>query len=83
MIYVRYLWYLVDSEQKINKIDIVENKQFNFIKQQDIKEFCIDYWEKLWKNYITKLQAFVYNTFDYIKQIYIAGGYNSYKKTNQ
>lgn len=32
---------------------------------------------------ITKLQVFIYNIFNYIKQIHAIKGYNGYKKTYQ
>lgn len=32
---------------------------------------------------ITKLQAFVYDAFDYIEQIHAVGGHNDNKKTYQ
>lgn len=35
------------------------------------------------KGDIIKLQAFVYDAFDHIKRIHVAGGYNGYKKTFQ
>lgn len=35
------------------------------------------------KGDITKPQAFVYDSFDYIERIHAAGGHNEYKKTFQ
>lgn len=84
----KYLQYLANSEKKIHKINKIERKYFNAIKQQVIKKYYMDFCGQLLhitqkKGDIIKLQAFVYDTFDYIEWIYAVGGHNGYKKTYQ
>lgn len=40
--HTKYLQYLADSKQKIHKINKIEKKCLNAIKQQVIKEYCMD-----------------------------------------
>ena len=45
--HIKYLQYLDNSEQTIYKINKVERKQLNSIKQQVIKEFYMNSQEEL------------------------------------
>ncbi len=86
--WVFYLSFLSDLEQKIVKTNKHKKSCFYNKGRQAIKEFCIDnkrqlFYISLEKKYITWSQAFIYNQFEIIAQIYIALKHNGYKKIYQ